>query len=292
MNLCFLRLTGHCISEDVVKTKSDATINPEGVASPGGPSSPRVSEGRDPVKAAADMHSWRGARNRNEKAELIRECLLRAAGEVVGEVGYANASIALITSKAGLAQGTFYNYFESRQDILDQLLPALGLQMRQHVRGRARKGRSFSEREELAFRAFFSFLDETPHFFRILNEAQSLAPNAHHAHIEAVAHGYMDFLNHTHAAGEFPAFERQELDVIVFMLMAARSYLPMRYANGKEGQSEIPDWVVKAYMKFIKYGLMGQPAAEQGTSTSETRVTGSAGVSTPLAPKARSKRIV
>ncbi|MES2787315.1 MAG: TetR/AcrR family transcriptional regulator [Pseudomonadota bacterium] len=265
------------------KRESEAAIAPAGAASRSDTPA-RAPVIRKPLKAAAEMDSWRGARNRNEKAELIRDCLFRAAGQVVGEVGYADASIALITSKAGLAQGTFYNYFESRQDILDQLLPALGQQMRQHVRDQARKGRDFSEREELAFRAFFSFLKETPHFFRILNEAESLAPNAHHTHIEAVARGYMDFLNHAHTDGEFPGFEPKELEVVVFMLMAARSYLPMRYANGAEGQTEIPDWVVKAYMKFIKYGLMGQPSAKTA-GASRARVTKGAAGPVPAARK-------
>ena len=40
---------------------------------------------------------------------------------IVGELGYAGASVALITARADVAQGTFYNYFESRQDLLDQL---------------------------------------------------------------------------------------------------------------------------------------------------------------------------
>ncbi len=269
------------------KSKNETRIASAGVASRSDTSSPRAPAIRKPVKAEAEMHSWRGARNRNEKAELIRDCLFRAAGEVVGEVGYADASIALITSKAGVAQGTFYNYFESRQDILDQLLPVLGQQMRQHVGMRARKGRDFSEREELAFRAFFSFLKETPHFFRILNEAESLAPKAHHAHIEAVAHGYTDFLGHAHADGEFPGFEPKELEVVVFMLMAARSYLPMCYANAAEGQADIPEWVVNAYMKFIKYGLMGQPPADPFKSR-QTRVTKET-VST--APPARKTRV-
>ncbi len=224
--------------------------------------SARTPAARKSVKAEITPQSWRTARNRGEKSELIRDSLFRAAAEVVGEVGYADASISLITSKAGVAQGTFYNYFESRQDILDQLLPVLGKQMRQHVGEKARAGHNFVEREELGFRAFFSFLTETPHFFRILNEAESLAPNAHHAHIEAVARGYTNFLRRAHADGEFPGFEPNELEVVVFMLMAARSYLPLRYEHGEVGQAELPEWVINAYMKFIKYGLMGQPSAE------------------------------
>lgn len=269
------------------KKKSEARTASAGVASRSDVSTaPRAPAISRPDKTQARMQSWRGARNRNEKAELIRDCLFRAAGEVVGEVGYADASISLITSKAGVAQGTFYNYFESRQDILDQLLPVLGQQMRQHVGMRARKGRDFSEREELAFRAFFSFLKETPHFFRILNEAESLAPKAHHAHIEAVAHGYTDFLGHAHADGEFPGFEPKELEVVVFMLMAARSYLPMCYANAAQGQADIPEWVVSAYMKFIKYGLMGRPPAGPVKSR-QTRVTRETASPAPPARKTR-----
>ena len=48
---------------------------------------------------------------------------------VVGEQGYAGASIALITQRAGLAQGTFYLYFDSREDLFDQLLPEVGQEL-------------------------------------------------------------------------------------------------------------------------------------------------------------------
>ena len=40
--------------------------------------------------------------------------------------------ISLITQRAGVAQGTFYNHFKTRQDLLDQLLPALGKDMLEH----------------------------------------------------------------------------------------------------------------------------------------------------------------
>ena len=48
---------------------------------------------------------------------------------MVGRLGYAEASVARITELADVAQGTFYNHFESRQELLDQLLPAIGRQM-------------------------------------------------------------------------------------------------------------------------------------------------------------------
>jgi AcrR family transcriptional regulator len=70
----------------------------------------------------------------------VRRALLQAAAEVVGEVGYADASISSITQRCGIAQGTFYNYFKSRQDLFDQLLPDVGSGMREPVREWELKG--------------------------------------------------------------------------------------------------------------------------------------------------------
>ena len=49
----------------------------------------------------------RGQRTRNK--------LLDAAEQVFGEQGYEKASIVEITRTAGVAQGTFYVYFESKK---------------------------------------------------------------------------------------------------------------------------------------------------------------------------------
>jgi AcrR family transcriptional regulator len=119
----------------------------------------------------------RRKRTREEKSEHIREQLFRAAAEIVGEVGYAGASISLITQRAGVAQGTFYNYFEVRQELLDKLLPELGAKMRAYIREVALQApRNFAELEQCSFEAFFGFMKENPHFLRILNEAESYAP--------------------------------------------------------------------------------------------------------------------
>lgn len=204
---------------------------------------------------------WREAGSRTEKSELIRQALVRAASEVVGEVGYANASISLITQRAGVAQGTFYNYFRSRQDILDHLLPETGARMLAHVRESAIGGQSFAELEERSFRAFFSFLKETPHFFRVLNESESFAPAGHRRHFDTVSRRYLRFLKQSLRNGEFPSFSESELEVIVHILMAARSYLALRYTGGKGEFKDIPPRVVRTYMKFVLHGLQGQPGA-------------------------------
>lgn len=220
------------------------------------------------MKSTTEIADWRQASSRQERSRLIREALFKAAADVVGQRGYQGASVALITQRAKVAQGTFYNHFESRQDILDQLLPALGKEMLSYIGEHIRQGQTLQEREILGFEAFFTFLANNPNFFRILNEAESFAPDAHHEHLELVSSGYMRMLRRAHANGELPAYEESELEVLALILMAARSYLAWRYVYGEEKHSEIPEWVTGTYKKFIRYGFSGSP---QGCSESSAK---------------------
>jgi AcrR family transcriptional regulator len=206
---------------------------------------------------------WRRAGSRNERSVLIRAALLQAAASIVGKVGYQDTSIALITQEVGVAQGTFYNHFESRQDILDQLLPTLGRDMLSHVQAGLQQGRDLPEREELALRGFFSYLKKAPHFMRILNEAGSFAPKAYEEHVRLVTSGYLRFLKRAHNDGDLPNFEPQEFEVVAFLLMAARAYLAPRFIDRR---GDVPDWVVKAYTKFVLYGLRGARARKNERS--------------------------
>jgi AcrR family transcriptional regulator len=204
---------------------------------------------------------------REEKSERIREELFRAAAEIVGEVGYAGASITLITQRAGVAQGTFYNYFESRQDLLDKLLPALGEQMRVHIREAALQApHNFAALERRGFEAFFGFLKENPHFLRILNEAESYALAGYQKHIEGTAKDYVRFLARAQRNGEFPGYKEDELEAIAFILMAARSYLAVRYLGqhiNRRRPTKLPGAVVDTYMKFVLHGLQGGVAGDR-----------------------------
>ena len=70
-----------------------------------------------------------------------------AATKIVGKYGYAEASVARITEAAGVAQGTFYNHYENRQELLDQLLPKIGMDMVQFIRKRT--GTAHAARQEI-----------------------------------------------------------------------------------------------------------------------------------------------
>jgi len=200
----------------------------------------------------------RAKKTRAQKSEEARAALFQAAAEIVGEYGYADASITRITQRANLAQGTFYNYFASRQDIFDELLPVLGAQMMEHIRRHAVGGKTFLEREELAFRAFFSYLKRAPYFLRILNEAEMAAPKAFRQHLANISSGYVRFLRKAREQQQIADVTDEEIEAIGYVFMAARGYLALRYAKS----GDVPEHVVRVYMRLVSSGLCGQLAPE------------------------------
>ncbi|SFC10329.1 DNA-binding transcriptional regulator, AcrR family [Bosea sp. CRIB-10] len=198
---------------------------------------------------------------RSEKNDDVKRRLFEAAAKMVGRHGYADASVARITDAAGVAQGTFYNHFENRQELLDQLLPVIGQQMVAFIRMRIDKADSEFGKEVTRFRAFFDFLKETPEFLRILNEAEVFAPTGYRHHLDNISTAYVRLLKRARRPGQVGDYTDEELEVIVHVLMGARGYLSRRYAYGEDGPQAVPQHVFSAYEKLISSGLFDMAKA-------------------------------
>ena len=61
-------------------------------------------------------------RSREQNRAAYREMMLTAAEQVFGRVGYHEAKMADIASEAGIAAGTIYNYFESKDEIFQAIV--------------------------------------------------------------------------------------------------------------------------------------------------------------------------
>ncbi len=206
---------------------------------------------------------------RADRAQETGRRLIDAAAKVVGAEGYSNASVAKITALADVAQGTFYNYFATQQDLFDHLLPELGGEMLDFIRERVKGIKDSFAREEAGFRAFFEFLQARPEFYRILNEAETFSPKAFRAHMRNMAQGYLRALSRSHAKGELPGFTERELEVVVYVLLAARNYIAYRYVAGEGRPRTAPAWVTDAYIKLVTGGMRFG-----GTARRPTRRTG------------------
>ena len=89
---------------------------PSSIAS-GGESSP-ASEGKAP---------------RTARGERTLRKILDAALEEIGEKGFSEGSIVGITSRARVALGTFYTYFDSKEAVFQELVRDMSAQVRDHV---------------------------------------------------------------------------------------------------------------------------------------------------------------
>lgn len=194
-----------------------------------------------------------GKLSRAKRNESTKRKIFDAATKVVGKYGYAEASVARITEEAGVAQGTFYNHFENRQALLDELLPAIGIDMVTFIRDRTPSGVPAASRELERFRAFFDFVHCVPEFLRILNEAEFFAPVGYQKHLDNVSTAFVRILRRARDAGDIDDFSDPEFEAIVHMFMGARGYLSRRYSDASAGA--VPDHVISAYEKLTTRGL-------------------------------------
>jgi AcrR family transcriptional regulator len=92
-----------------------------------------------------------------------REAILTAAREVFAELGYDAASVRDIIGRTGLASGTFYNYYRSKEEIAAALASDAATRLRPLLR---------KEREQAL--DFAGYLDGIVHaYFRFLVDEQS-----------------------------------------------------------------------------------------------------------------------
>lgn len=135
------------------------------------------------------------------RGAATRRAILEAAERVIGRQGFNEASIGSITREAGVAQGTFYIYFASKDEVFSELVAEMGRMLR-HAISEATSGytdRLQAEREGL--RAFLAFVSAHPELYRIVQEAQFVDREAYLAYFRTVAEGYREGLARAASAG-------------------------------------------------------------------------------------------
>jgi AcrR family transcriptional regulator len=190
-----------------------------------------------------------GTDGRRLKAKGLetRRRLLDAAERVFGELGFYDASIVKITEAAGVAQGTFYLYFASKQEIFDELVRDLNVRVRHAMQESAVQGSDRIEAERLGFRAYFRFTADHPAIYRIIRQAEFVSPEALRYHYEKITEGYVEGLRQAMAAGEIAEVEPE---VAAWALMAMGEMLGMRWLLW-EGREEMPQEVLAELDRLI-----------------------------------------
>ena len=92
------------------------------------------------------MHN-RSSKTREQVLRDFRtDQILEAARRVIGEVGFAEASIDRIAEAAGVARSTLYVYFDGKEDLLNQCIAQLRLGLGERVRQAVEEASGTEER--------------------------------------------------------------------------------------------------------------------------------------------------
>jgi AcrR family transcriptional regulator len=185
------------------------------------------------------------------------ERLLAAAEELFGERSYRRTSVADICARAGIATGSFYAHFSSKNDIFAAVVRRINADLRTAMRA-ALDGvpDSQRDRERAAFRAFFQMLSKRPWIDRIVRESEFVDPGLFREYYERLARGYARGVRRAQLAGDVdPDYDPE---VIAYMYTGIGNFLGMRWADWTAG-GQVPSDVLENMLGVLAHGLPPRP---------------------------------
>ena len=187
---------------------------------------------------------------RTARGERTRRALLKAAADEFGEKGFHEGSISGITRRASCALGSFYTYFDSKDDIFRALVADMSGQVRDHVAPRLADARDGIDAERIGLLSFLEFAREHKEIYRIIDEAEFVDQAAYRAHYETTASRMASRLRNAAERGELSG----EVDEVhAWAIMGMNVFLGPRY--GVWDDSRDPQEVAAIANALIANGI-------------------------------------
>ena len=185
------------------------------------------------------------------RGKRTREKLLRAAEIEFGEKGFHDAGISGITYRADVALGTFYTYFESKEEIFKALVSFMSMRTRRWIAERVADAPDRMTAERKGLEAYIEFARQHKGIYRIISEAEFVANEAYREHYSSFARAYEDKLRR---AGESGEIREGDYETWSWAIMGMAVTLGMRYAEWDESipMSKIAETVADLIANGIK----------------------------------------
>ena len=167
-----------------------------------------------------------GKTPRTERGRKTLRLLLDSAAAEFGEKGFHDSSVVSITQRAGVALGSFYTYFDSKDSLFRALVRDMSAQVRDNVGPvmAAEPNRLEGERKGLA--KFLEFVREHKELYRIIDEAEFVDPPSYRAHYEDTVNGYLASLRDAAAKGQL----RDDVEEVhAWAIVGMNVFLGLRY---------------------------------------------------------------
>ena len=181
-----------------------------------------------------NQYSTSGRIPKTKRGRETRDKLLEAAENEFGERGFHEAAISGITQRAGVALGTFYVYFDSKEEIFRALVSHMGHLTRQWIAERIAESPDRLTAERRGIQAFFEFVRRHGNLYQIIYEAQFVAEDAYREYYTAFADAYRQNLER---AADDKEIREGDYEVWAWALIGMSVFLGMRFAAWDDSRS-------------------------------------------------------
>ncbi|HNV36888.1 MAG TPA: TetR/AcrR family transcriptional regulator [Rectinema sp.] len=120
-----------------------------------------------------------------------RQRLLAEGRKLFGEKGYFETNIHEVASNAGLAIGSFYRHFESKESFYRQVIRNVGRDVRHFITINLQSDLNHVEREMRGLWLFILFLSIDQYCYNIVREAEFVLPDEVRDYYDAFHKGYL-----------------------------------------------------------------------------------------------------
>jgi AcrR family transcriptional regulator len=191
---------------------------------------------------------------KTKRGRKTRNKLLEAAEIEFGEKGFHEAGISGITYRAGVALGTFYTYFESKEEIFRALVSYMSRRTREWVSERITGAPDRLTAERMGIEAFIEFARQHKSIYRIISEAEFVAPEEYRDHYEGFGRAYRANLGKAAQNGEIRA---GDFETWSWAIMGIVVFLGMRFAEWDDSRpaSEIAEVVTDLIARGLGPGV-------------------------------------
>lgn len=165
------------------------------------------------------------------RGKRTREKLLQAAEIEFGHKGFHDGSVSGITYRAGVASGTFYTYFESKEEIFQALVAYMSRRTRQWIAERIADAPDRMTAERKGLEAYIEFARQHKGIYRIITESEFVANEAYQAHYSGFAKAYEYNLK---KAGKRGDIRKGDYEMWSWAIMGMAVTLGIRYAEFDE----------------------------------------------------------
>jgi AcrR family transcriptional regulator len=187
---------------------------------------------------------------RTERGRKTLRRLIEAAAGEFGERGYHDAAITGITQRAGVALGTFYTYFASKEEVFRALVREMSRATRAHVAEAVKSAPDRLAAERIGLEAFIAFVRKHPELYRIIEEAQFVAEDVYREHYLTFADAYRRNLSGARSRGEIADGPDEPR---AWALIGMSVFLGMRYGIWDKDLS--PAEVADVAISLVSEGL-------------------------------------